>query len=179
MRFIETEIQGLFIVEPEIHGDSRGYFVETYNQLDFDRELAAHGLPPVRFVQDNESMSVHGVLRGLHFQTGEQVQAKLVRVTEGEILDVAVDLREGSPTYLKHVAVRLSADNHRQFFLPKGFAHGFVVLSEKAVFHYKCDEFYCPESEGGIRWNREDLGIDWILPEEELILSEKDRNRRD
>jgi len=169
MNVIRTEIEGVVIIEPRVFGDARGYFFEIWSQRDFDAQLA-----PVRFVQDNESRSGYGVLRGLHFQRPPYAQAKLVRVTEGRVLDVAVDLRASSPTYGKYVAAELSADNHRQMFLPKGMAHGFVVLSESAVFQYKCDEFYHPESEGAVAWNDPAIGIDWQIPAEEVLLSAKD-----
>lgn len=171
MRIINTEIEGVLIVEPTIHGDQRGYFFESFNERDF---VAATGLD-VRFVQDNESLSHRGVLRGLHFQKEPHAQAKLVRVVRGRVLDVAVDIRPGSATFGHHIAVELSGDNHRQLFIPKGFAHGYVVLEDNTVFQYKCDEYYHPESEGGIAWNDPQLGIDWCLSEEEMVLSEKDR----
>ena len=168
--FIQTEIADVFIIEPKLFGDARGYFMETYNEQDF----VAAGIT-ARFVQDNQSSSTKGVLRGLHFQK-QHPQAKLVRVLSGEVFDVAVDIRPDSPTYGKWVGVNLSAENHRQFFVPKGFAHGFLVLSEQAEFAYKCDEFYYPEDEGGIIWNDPDIAIEWPLPEGvEPILSEKDK----
>lgn len=170
MKKILTDIEGVVILEPRVFGDSRGYFFESFSQRDFDREVGH-----VEFVQDNESRSHRGVLRGLHFQKGEHAQAKLVRVSRGRVLDVAVDIRPGSPTYGKYVAVELSEDNKRQFFIPRGMAHGFAVLSDIAVFQYKCDNYYCPESEGGILWNDPDLAIDWQLPSEEIQLSEKDK----
>ena len=170
MNIIQTAIEGVVIIEPRVFGDERGYFFESYSARDF----AAVG--DVRFVQDNESRSCYGVVRGLHFQQPPYAQAKLVRVVEGQVLDVAVDIRRGSPTYGKHVAVLLTADNHRQFFIPKGFAHGFAVLSGSAVFQYKCDEFYHPEIEGAIAWDDPVLAIDWQLPSEAVILSEKDRH---
>lgn len=166
---VETAIPGVVIVEPLVFGDARGYFFESWSQRDFD---AAVG--PVVFVQDNESKSRYGVLRGLHFQKGEYAQAKLLRVVKGRILDVAVDIRSGSPTLGKHVAVELSESNHRQLFIPRGFAHGFAVLSEEAVCQYKTDNFYKREAEGAIAWNDPTLGIDWRLPAEDIILSEKD-----
>ena len=171
MKVINTDIPGLFILEPVIHGDARGYFFEAFNQKDFDEAVGAH----VTFVQDNESKSSYGVLRGLHFQKGDHAQAKLVRVVSGRVLDVAVDIRPGSPTFGRHVSVELTGENHRMFFIPRGFAHGFSVLSEEAVFQYKCDNFYCPESEGGIAWDDPSLGIDWQLPAEAVKLSDKDR----
>lgn len=171
MKVINTDIPGLLILEPVIHGDARGYFFEAFNQKDFDEAVGMH----VTFVQDNESKSSYGVLRGLHFQKGGHAQAKLVRVVSGRVLDVAVDMRPGSPTFGRHVSVELTGENHRMFFIPRGFAHGFSVLSEEAVFQYKCDNFYCPESEGGIAWDDPSLGIDWQLPAEAVKLSDKDR----
>lgn len=171
MKVINTDIPGLFILEPVIHGDARGYFFEAFNQKDFEEAVGMH----VRFVQDNESKSSYGVLRGLHFQKGDHAQAKLVRVVSGRVLDVAVDMRPGSPTFGRHVSVELTGENHRMFFIPRGFAHGFSVLSEEAVFQYKCDNYYCPESEGGIAWDDPSLGIDWQLPAEAVKLSDKDR----
>lgn len=171
MKVINTDIPGLYILEPVIHGDARGYFFEAFNQKDFDEAVGMH----VTFVQDNESKSSYGVLRGLHFQKGDHAQAKLVRVVSGRVLDVAVDMRPGSPTFGRHVSVELTGENHRMFFIPRGFAHGFSVLSEEAVFQYKCDNFYCPESEGGIAWDDPSLGIDWQLPAEAVKLSDKDR----
>lgn len=170
MRVINTDIEGVVIIEPEVFGDSRGYFMESFSERDFQRFVA-----PVRFVQDNESCSRYGVVRGLHYQREPYAQSKLVRCVVGRVLDVAVDIREGSPTYGKHVAVELSAENHRQLFIPKGFAHGFAVLSPEAIFAYKCDEFYHPEAECGIAWNDSTIGIDWRLPEGDIILSDKDK----
>ena len=170
MNIIETEIQGVFIIEPKVFGDSRGYFFESFSKKEFDSKIG-----PVEFVQDNESKSCYGVVRGLHFQKPPHAQAKLVRVVKGKVLDVAVDLRKDSPTYGKHVAVELSEDNHRQVFIPKGFAHGFSVLSEEAVFQYKCDDYYAPETEGAVAWNDPDLNIDWRVPGDMMILSEKDK----
>lgn len=170
MKVIKTDIEGLLVIEPEAFGDSRGFFMESYSQRVFDKEIA-----PVRFVQDNRSYSRYGVLRGLHYQREPYAQSKLVSCVVGKVLDVAVDIREGSPTYGQHVAVELSADNHRRLFIPKGFAHGFVVLSDEALFEYKCDEFYHPEAECGIAWNDSTIGIDWRLPKEDIILSEKDK----
>ncbi len=169
MNIIKTDIEGVLIIEPRIFEDSRGYFFESFNRRDFE-ENVGH----VDFVQDNESKSSYGVVRGLHFQKGEHAQAKLVRVVKGTVLDVAVDIRPGSPTFGKHVAVELSGDNHRQFFMPRGMAHGFSVLSEEAVFQYKCDNFYCKEAEGAIAWDDPALGINWMIPDSEVILSEKD-----
>ena len=171
MKVIKTDIEGVVIIEPEVFGDSRGYFMESFSQRVFEREVA-----PVRFVQDNRSYSRYGVVRGLHYQREPYAQSKLVSCPVGRVLDVAVDIREGSPTYGKHVAVELSAENHRQLFIPKGFAHGFAVLSEEALFEYKCDEFYHPEAECGIAWNDPRIGIDWRLPKEDVILSAKDSN---
>lgn len=171
MRVIETDIEGVVIIEPEVFGDSRGYFMESFSQRAFDREVA-----PVRFVQDNRSFSRYGVVRGLHYQREPYSQSKLVSCVVGRVLDVAVDIREGSPTYGKYVAVELSAENRRQLFIPKGFAHGFAVLSGEALFEYKCDEFYHPEAECGIAWDDPTIGIDWRLPKEDIILSPKDAN---
>lgn len=173
MNIIKTEIEGIYIIEPQVFGDERGYFFESFNA---ERFLAQTGID-VTFVQDNESRSKRGVLRGLHFQREPYAQAKLVRVVRGRVLDVAVDIRPESPTFGRYVATELSGDNHRQMFIPKGFAHGYVVLEDDTVFQYKCDEFYHPESEGGIAWNDPQIGIEWPLSESELILSDKDRNR--
>lgn len=170
MNIIKTAIEGLVIIEPRVFGDSRGYFFESYNARDFAQ------VADITFVQDNESRSCYGVVRGLHFQKPPFAQSKLVRVVEGRVLDVAVDIRRNSPTYGQHVAVELTADNHRQVFLPQGMAHGFAVLSEKAVFQYKCDNLYHPESEGAIAWDDPELAIDWHLPTTDVILSDKDRN---
>lgn len=170
MKVIKTDIEGVVIIEPQLFGDSRGYFMESYSERVFERLVA-----PVRFVQDNESRSRYGVVRGLHYQREPYSQSKLVRCLEGRVLDVAVDIRPESPTYGKYVAVELSADNHRQLFIPKGFAHGFAVLSKEALFAYKCDEFYHPEAECGIAWDDPTLSIDWGLPKEDIILSEKDK----
>lgn len=169
MKLVETGIKDLFVIEPKVFGDHRGYFLETYNQNTF-KELGLN----YHFVQDNESFSKYGTLRGLHFQKGEYAQAKLVRVLQGKVLDVAVDLRKDSPTYGKHYSVELSAENKKLFIVPRGFAHGFVVLSETALFAYKCDNFYAPAHEGGLAYNDSHLGIDWIVPAESLILSDKD-----
>ena len=169
MNVIETGIEGLLILEPRIFKDARGYFFESFSQREFEEKVG-----PVRFVQDNESMSTYGVMRGLHFQCPPYTQSKLVRCVSGRVLDVAVDIRLGSPTYGQHVAVELSAENHRQFFIPKGFAHGFAVLSETAVFQYKCDEFYHPEADDGISILDGSLGIDWRIPTDKAVLSEKD-----
>ncbi len=169
MEVIKTDIEGLLVIEPRVFEDARGYFFESFSQREFDSEVGE-----LRFVQDNESRSCFGVMRGLHFQLPPFAQAKLVRCVRGRVLDVAVDIRLGSPTYGRHVAVELSEDNHRQFFISKGFAHGFAVLSETAVFQYKCDEFYHPEAEGGISISDRSLGIDWRIPEGKAILSDKD-----
>ena len=171
MNVIETAIPGVVILEPRVFGDARGYFFESFSQREFDEKVR-----PVTFVQDNESKSVFGVLRGLHFQKGKDAQSKLVRVVSGAVLDVAVYIRKGSPTFGQHVAVELTGENHRQIFIPKGFAHGFAVLSPEAVFQYKCDAFYAPQSEGALAWDDPDLGIDWRLPAGSVILSEKDRH---
>lgn len=170
MNVIKTDIEGLVIIEPRLFRDARGYFFESFSEREFAEKVA-----PVKFVQDNESRSSYGVLRGLHFQKPPYAQAKLVRVVKGRVLDVAVDLRKGSPTYGKYVAVELSEDNHLQFFLPRGFAHGFCVLSDEVVFQYKCDNYYAPQSEGAVIWNDSDLGIDWRIPQEDVVLSDKDR----
>ena len=170
MNIIETSIQGLYILEPRVFGDARGYFFESYNVRDFA------AVADVTFGQDNESRSCYGVVRGLHFQRPPYAQAKLVRVVEGCVLDVAVDLRAGSPTYGQHVVAELSAENHRQFFIPQGFAHGFAVLSPSAVFQYKCDNLYHPEAEGALAWDDPTLAIDWQLPSADVILSEKDKH---
>ena len=183
MNIIKTEIEGLVIVEPRIFSDDRGYFYESFSQREFEeevcrttfvRDMLEEGLDMV-FVQDNQSMSSYGVVRGLHFQKPPFCQSKLVRCIKGAVLDVAVDIRKGSPTFGKYVAVELTEDNHRQFFVPRGFAHGFAVLSEVAVFQYKCDNYYNKESEGAIAWNDEQIAVDWRLPSEKVILSEKDK----
>ena len=171
MTIEQTPLKDCFIVHEKVHGDARGYFIETYNSRDFK---AATGLD-IEFVQDNESRSSKGVLRGLHMQKGTAAQAKLVRVLEGAVLDVAVDLRKGSPSFGQHFAIELTADNHKQFYVPAGFAHGFVVLSDYATFFYKVDKFYEPGNEVGIMYNDADLNIDWQLPSSELIFSEKDK----
>lgn len=169
MKVIKTAIEDVVIIEPDVFGDARGYFFESYSQKKFDEQVR-----PVKFVQDNESKSKYGVLRGLHFQKGKDAQSKLVRVVKGRVLDVAVDIRKGSPTFGKYVAVELTEDNHRQLFVPRGFAHGFSVLSEEAIFQYKCDNLYAPQSEGAITWNDPDINIDWQLPAEDVLLSAKD-----
>lgn len=173
MNVIKTDIEGVVVIEPQVFGDERGYFFESFNAECF---LAETGID-VAFVQDNESRSKRGVLRGLHFQREPYAQAKLVRVVQGRVIDVAVDIRPGSPTFGKYVATELSGENHRQMFIPKGFAHGYVVLEDDTVFQYKCDEYYHPESEAGIAWNDPQIGIEWPLSEDEIILSDKDRNR--
>ena len=170
MKIEHTFLQGCFIIHDTLFEDSRGYFFESFNQKKFFEVSETY----TEFVQDNQSSSSKGVLRGLHFQRGEHAQAKLVRVLEGTVLDVAVDLRKTSPTFGKHFSIELSGNSHTQFFIPRGFAHGFVVLSDRAVFFYKCDNYYNKEAESGILYNDETLGIDWKLPESELILSEKD-----
>ena len=169
MNIIKTDIDGVVIIEPRIFTDARGYFFESFSERDFCKEVRE-----IKFVQDNESKSSYGVMRGLHFQRPPFTQSKLVRVIKGAVLDVAVDIRKGSPTYGKHVAVELTEDNHRQFFVPRGFAHGFAVLSDEAIFQYKCDNFYAPEADGGITILDESLGIDWHIPMDKAILSEKD-----
>ena len=170
MEIIKTKIEGLLIIEPRIFSDQRGYFFESFSQRDFEAQVGK-----ISFVQDNESKSTRGVMRGLHFQRPPYTQTKLVRCVRGAVLDVAVDIRKGSPTYGQHVAVELTEDNHRQFFISKGFAHGFAVLSDEAVFQYKCDEFYHPESDAGIQLCDSSLGIDWRISLEDAILSEKDK----
>ena len=170
MEVIRTVIPDVVIIEPRVFGDSRGYFFESWSQREFDALVR-----PVRFVQDNESSSSYGVVRGLHFQKGAFSQSKLVRVVEGTVLDVAVDIRRGSPTFGRHVAVELDADSHRQLFIPRGFAHGFSVLSQHAVFQYKCDNYYAPQAESAIAWNDPALGIDWRVSAGDVILSEKDK----
>lgn len=169
MNIIKTEIEGVFIIEPSLFRDARGYFFESFSQREFDDKIKH-----IEFCQDNESMSSYGVMRGLHFQHPPFTHSKLVRCVKGRVLDVAVDIRKGSPTYGKHISVELTEDNHRQFFIPKGFAHGFAVLSEIAVFQYKCDEFYHPETDDGISILDDELGIDWQIPTELAKLSDKD-----
>ena len=172
MEVIKTAIEGVFIIEPRVFGDARGYFFESFNAREFAEKTGVH----VNFVQDNESMSHYGVLRGLHFQQPPYTQAKLVRVVKGSVLDVAVDIRKNSPTYGQYVSIELTGENHLQFFVPKGFAHGFSVLSDEVIFQYKCDEFYAPQSEGALAWDDPDLAIDWRLPSDKVLLSEKDRH---
>ena len=169
MEVIKTAIEGVFIIEPRLFKDDRGYFFESFSQRKFNEKVRK-----VNFVQDNESKSSYGVLRGLHFQKPPYAQSKLVRVIKGAVLDVAVDIRKGSPTFGKYVSVELTEDNHRQFFIPRGFAHGFSVLTDEVIFQYKCDNFYAPQSEGALAWDDPDLGIDWKIPVAEAILSEKD-----
>ena len=169
MEVIKTAIDGLVIIEPKVFGDARGYFFESFSQREFEEKVRK-----INFVQDNESMSNYGVMRGLHFQAPPYTQSKLVRCVKGKVLDVAVDIRKGSPTYGHHVAVELSEDNYRQFFVPRGFAHGFAVLSETAIFQYKCDNFYAPQADGGISILDPTLGIDWQIPTDKALLSEKD-----
>ena len=169
MNVIKTAIDDVVIIEPKVFGDHRGYFFESFSQREFCEKVRK-----VDFVQDNESKSSYGVLRGLHFQKPPFCQSKLVRVVKGAVLDVAVDIRRGSPTFGQHVAVELTEDNHRQLFVPRGFAHGFVVLTDEVIFQYKCDNFYSPESEGAIAWDDPDLGIDWKIPADKVILSAKD-----
>ena len=167
---IKTDIEGVIIIEPKVFGDTRGYFLESFNAKEFAEKTGLN----INFVQDNESMSSYGVMRGLHFQRPPFTQSKLVRCVKGAVLDVAVDIRKGSPTYGKHVAVELTEDNHRQFFVPRGFAHGFAVLSDVAVFQYKCDNFYAPQADGGISILDDSLGIDWKIPTDKALLSDKD-----
>ena len=174
MEVIKTNIPGVLIIEPRVFKDSRGYFFESFSQREFDEKVTPILGHRINFVQDNESMSSYGVMRGMHFQRPPFTQSKLVRCVKGVVLDVAVDIRKGSPTYGQHVAVELTEDNHRQFFVPRGFAHGFAVLSETAIFQYKCDEFYHPEADGGISILDGSLGIDWRIPTEKANLSEKD-----
>ena len=170
INIIKTDIDGVLIIEPKVFGDARGYFLESFNAKEFAEKTGLN----IDFVQDNESMSSYGVMRGLHFQRPPYTQGKLVRCVKGAVLDVAVDIRKGSPTYGQHVAVELTEDNHRQFFVPRGFAHGFAVLSETAVFQYKCDNFYAPQADGGISILDDSLGIDWKIPTAKALLSEKD-----
>lgn len=174
MEIIQTDIEGVLIIEPRVFDDARGYFFESFSQREFDDKVAPILGHSVHFVQDNESMSSYGVMRGLHFQRPPFTQSKLVRCVKGAVLDIAVDIRKGSPTFGRHVAVELTEDNHKQFFVPRGFAHGFAVLSDTAIFQYKCDEFYHPEADGGISIQDPSLGIDWRIPAEKAILSEKD-----
>ena len=170
MEVIKTNIVDLVIIEPKVFGDNRGYFFESFSERDFNSQVRE-----VKFVQDNESKSKYGVVRGLHFQKGEYAQAKLVHVAKGRILDVAVDIQTNSPTFGQYVATELSDQNHRQLYIPKGYAHGFSVLSDEAIFQYKCDNYYEPKAEGGVLWNDPQIGIDWQLPEADITLSEKDK----
>lgn len=174
MEVITTAIKDVLIIQPKVFGDNRGYFFESFSQREFDEKVVPILGHKINFVQDNESMSSYGVMRGLHFQRPPFTQSKLVRCVKGAVLDVAVDIRKGSPTYGQHVAIELTEENHTQFFVPRGFAHGFAVLSETAVFQYKCDEFYHPEVDGGISILDGSLGIDWKIPTEKALLSEKD-----
>ena len=170
MEYLKTEIEGVYVLEPRVFRDARGYFFESWRQADFDQHIGRH----VEFIQDNESKSSYGVLRGLHYQKGEYSQAKLVRVIRGRVLDVAVDIRKSSPTFGKYVMVELSDENKRQFFIPRGFAHGFLVLSDEAIFTYKVDNIYAPQHEASIRWNDEDINIKWPIAPEDVVTSEKD-----
>lgn len=172
MNIIKTNIEGVLIIEPKVFGDERGYFFESFNAREFAEKTGCE----ITFVQDNESKSKYGVLRGLHFQLPPYTQSKLVRVVKGRVLDVAVDIRKGSPTFGQYISCELTELNHLQFFIPKGFAHGFCVLSEDAVFQYKCDEFYHPEAEGAIAWDDQDIDIKWPVPAADIILSEKDKH---
>ena len=169
MEVIKTAIEGVYIIEPKVFGDARGYFFESFSEREFKEKVG-----DIHFVQDNESMSKYGVMRGLHFQRPPYAQSKLVRCVKGEVIDVAVDIRKGSPTFGQHIAAILSEENHRQFYIPQGFAHGFAVLSDTAIFQYKCDNFYTPEADCGISIKDKDLGIDWHIPIEKAILSDKD-----
>ncbi|WP_270775377.1 dTDP-4-dehydrorhamnose 3,5-epimerase [Phocaeicola vulgatus] len=171
MKIIETAIEGVVIIEPHLFKDERGYFFESFSQREFEEKIRK-----ISFVQDNESKSSYGVLRGLHFQKPPYAQSKLVRVIKGAVLDVAVDIRKGSPTFGKHVAVELTEENHLQLFIPRGFAHGFSVLSQEVIFQYKCDNFYAPQSEGALAWDDSDLNINWRIPTNQIILSEKDKH---
>ncbi|MEF3426976.1 dTDP-4-dehydrorhamnose 3,5-epimerase [Bacteroides cellulosilyticus] len=171
MEIIKTQIEGVVIIEPRLFKDERGYFFESFNQKEFEDKVCK-----TKFIQDNESKSSYGVVRGLHFQKPPFAQSKLVRVVKGAVLDVAVDIRKDSPTFRQHVAVELTEDNHRQFFIPRGFAHGFSVLSKEVIFQYKCDNFYAPQSEGAIAWDDPDLGIDWQISIDDILLSEKDKS---
>lgn len=173
MEVIKTDIEDIFIIEPRIIDDERGYFFESFSQKEFDEKVR-----PIKFVQDNESKSSYGVIRGLHFQKGKHAQSKLVRVVKGAVLDVAVDIRKGSPTFGKYIAVELNEENHRQLFIPRGFAHGFSVLTPEVIFQYKCDNHYNRESEGAIAWNAPELNIDWRIPADQIILSEKDKKHK-
>ena len=171
MKVIKTQLPGVLIIEPDVYGDERGYFYESFNEKRFQEQTGIK----TNFIQDNESKSKYGVVRGLHFQKGEYAQAKLVHVAKGRILDVAVDIQPDSPTFGQYVATELSDQNHRQLYIPRGYAHGFSVLSEEAIFQYKCDNYYEPKAEGGVLWNDPQIGIDWLLPEGDITLSEKDK----
>lgn len=171
MKIIETAIEDVVIIEPRLFKDERGYFFESFSQREFEEKIRK-----ISFVQDNESKSSYGVLRGLHFQKPPYAQSKLVRVIKGAVLDVAVDIRKGSPTFGKHVAIELTEENHLQLFIPRGFAHGFSVLSQEVIFQYKCDNFYAPQSEGALAWDDSDLNINWRIPTNQIILSEKDKH---
>ena len=171
MEIIETRLQGCFIIKPTLFEDERGYFFESFNAKTFEQKTGMQ----VNFVQDNQAKSNYGILRGLHFQKGENAQAKLVSVIKGRVIDVAVDLRPGSPTFAQHVAVELTEQNHLQLFVPRGFAHGYAVLEDNTIFFYKCDNFYCKEAEGGLIYNDPEIGIDWLLEESKIVLSPKDR----
>ena len=171
MEIKKTRIPGVVIIEPRLFKDDRGYFFESFSERDFNTQVRE-----IHFVQDNESKSSYGVLRGLHFQKPPYAQSKLVRVIKGAVLDVAVDIRKGSPTFGQHIAVELTEENHRQFFIPRGFAHGFSVLTDEVIFQYKCDNFYAPQSEGALAWDDPELGIDWKIPTDKVILSEKDKH---
>lgn len=173
MEFIKTEIDGVWIIEPKVFNDDRGYFFESFKQAEFDKHIGYH----VDFIQDNESKSSYGVLRGLHYQEADTAQAKLVRVIKGKVVDVAVDLRKSSPTFGKYVMVELSEDNKRQFFVPRGFAHGFLVLSDEAIFTYKVDNVYSPQTEASLRWNDETVGVKWPIDVKDVVLSDKDLNK--
>ena len=173
MEFIKTEIDGVWIIEPKVFKDDRGYFFESFKQAEFDKHIGYH----VDFIQDNESKSSYGGLRGLHYQEGDTAQAKLVRVIKGKVVDVAVDLRKSSPTFGKYVMVELSEDNKRQFFVPRGFAHGFLVLSDEAIFTYKVDNVYSPQTEASLRWNDETVGVKWPIDVKDVVLSDKDLNK--
>ena len=171
MEVVKTNIEGVVIIEPRVFEDPRGYFFESFSQREFEEKVCK-----TTFIQDNESKSSYGVLRGLHFQKPPYTQSKLVRVIKGNVLDVAVDIRKGSPTFGKYVAVELSGENKRQFFVPRGFAHGFVVLSEEAIFQYKCDNYYAPKNEGAVAWDDAEIGIDWKISFDKILLSEKDKD---
>lgn len=174
MQYHKTAIEGVYVLEPKVFNDARGYFFESFRQSDFDANIGGH----TEFVQDNESKSSYGVLRGLHYQKGTDSQAKLVRVIKGKVLDVAVDIRKSSPTFGKYVMVELSEDNKKQFFIPRGFAHGFLVLSDEAIFTYKVDNKYAPQSEASIRYDDPDINIQWPIDAKDILTSEKDLNAK-